>query len=78
MSMRRTYGRTDSVCARQATRGMEHGWERERDCVFMGMGGKERERYIGRERERDCLLIGTEIVSSIVMSNLGVGPGGTL
>jgi hypothetical protein len=49
-----------------------------------GMGGREREREIHRqrererERERDCLLIGTEIVSSIVMYNLGVGPWGTL
>ncbi len=45
--------------------------QRERERLFInGMGG--------RERERDCLLIGTEIVSSIVMSNLGVGPWGTL
>ncbi len=28
--------------------------------------------------ERDCLLIGAEMVSSIVMYNLGVGPWGTL
>ncbi len=39
---------------------------------------RERERNGCRERERDCLLIGTEIVSSIVMSNLGVDPWGTL
>ncbi len=39
---------------------------------------RERERVRERERERDCLLIGTEIVSSIVMYNFGVGPWGTL
>jgi hypothetical protein len=44
--------------------------ERERDRE------RERERKRDRQRERDCLLMGAEIVSSIVMYNLGGGPRG--
>jgi hypothetical protein len=42
------------------------------------MGGLRRFVYYGMVGERDCLFMGAEMVSSIVMYNLGVGPWGTL
>ena len=43
-------------------RSSSHGWVR-RFLKWVGW-------------DRDCLFMCTEMVSSIVMSNLGVGPGG--